>query len=80
MPHPLQMPKTTKEIKAEAKKGNSESTSAEERNREKKDEDIVWFGLLAFYVTCNDNSVIYLTAQMCRRIGEVVPTVGLQTP
>ena len=36
--------------------------------------------LLVFYVTCNDISVIYVTAQMCRRTEEVVPTVGLQTP
>ena len=36
--------------------------------------------LLVFYVTCNDISVIYVTAQMCRWIGEVVPTVGLPTP
>ena len=41
-----------------------------------------WFGLLVFYVTYyNDISVIYVTAQMCRRIEEeVVPTVGLPTP
>ena len=38
-------------------------------------------GLLVFYVTYNDISVIYVTAQMCRRTEEeVVPTVGLQTP
>ena len=37
--------------------------------------------LLVFNVTCNDISVIYVTAQMCRRIEEeVVPTVGLPTP
>ena len=37
--------------------------------------------LLVFYVTCNDISVIYVTAQMCRRIEEeVVPMVGLATP
>ena len=37
--------------------------------------------LLVFYVTCNDISVIYVTAQMCRQTEEeVVPTVGLQTP
>ena len=42
---------------------------------------LVWFGLLAFYVTCHDISVIYVTAQMCRRIEEeVVPTVGLPAP
>ena len=29
-------------------------------------------GLLVFYVTSNDISVIYLTAQMCRRMEEVV--------
>ena len=36
--------------------------------------------LLVFYVTCDDISVIYVTAQMCRRTEEeveVVPTVGL---
>ena len=40
------------------------------------------FELLVFYVTCNGISVIYVTAQMCRRTEEeeVVPTVGLQTP
>ena len=33
------------------------------------------------YVTCNAISVIYVTAQMCRRIEEkVAPTVGLPTP
>ena len=37
--------------------------------------------LLVFYVTCNDMSVIYVTAQMCRWIEEeVVPTVGIPTP
>ena len=38
--------------------------------------------LLVFYITCNDISVIYVTArQMCRRIEEeVVPTVGRPTP
>ena len=39
--------------------------------------------LLMFYVTCDDITVIYLTAQMCRRTeeeDEVVPTVGLPTP
>ena len=39
--------------------------------------------LLVFYVTCDDISVIYVTAQMCRRTEEeveVVPTVGLPTP
>ena len=37
--------------------------------------------LLVFYVTCNDISVIYVTAQMYRRTEEgVVPTVGLPTP
>ena len=37
--------------------------------------------LLVFYVTCNDISVIYVTAQMCRRTEEeVLPTVGLTTP
>ena len=36
--------------------------------------------LLVFYVTWNDISVIYVTAQMCRRTEEeVVPTIGLQT-
>ena len=39
----------------------------------------VELSLLVFYVTCNDISVIYVTAQMCRRIEEVVPTVGLPT-
>ena len=39
------------------------------------------FKLLVFYVTCNDISVIYVTAQICRPIEEeVVPTVGLPTP
>ena len=37
-------------------------------------------GLLVFNVTCNDISVIYVTAPMCRRTEEVVPTVGLPTP
>ena len=38
-------------------------------------------GLLVSCVTSNDTSVIYVTAQMCRRTEEkVVPTVGLQTP
>ena len=38
-------------------------------------------GLLVFYVTCDDISVIYVTAQMCRRTEEEVrPTVGLPTP
>ena len=32
--------------------------------------------LLVFYVTCNDISVIYVTAQMCRRTEKVIPTVG----
>ena len=42
---------------------------------------LVWFGLLVFYITCNDISAIYVTAQMCRRTDEeVVPTVGLPTP
>ena len=36
--------------------------------------------LLVFYVTRNDISVIHVTAQMRRRIEEVVPTVGLPTP
>ena len=37
--------------------------------------------LFVFYVTCNDISVIYVTAQMCRWTEEeVVPTVGLQMP
>ena len=36
--------------------------------------------LLVLYVTCNDISVIYVTAQMCRRTEEVVSTVGLPTP
>ena len=36
---------------------------------------------IGVYVTCNDISVIYVTAQMCRRNEEVVgPTVGLPTP
>ena len=39
------------------------------------------FELFVFYVTCNDISVIYVTAQMCRRIEEeFVPAVGLPTP
>ena len=39
-----------------------------------------WVSVLVFYVTCNDISVIYVTAQMCRRTEEeVVPTVGVQT-
>ena len=36
--------------------------------------------ILAFNVTCNDISVTHVTAQMCRRTEEVVPTVGLPTP
>ena len=37
--------------------------------------------VLEFYVTFNDISVIYVTAQMCRRTEEeVVSTVGLPTP
>ena len=37
--------------------------------------------MLRCYVMCNDISVIYVTAQMCRRTAEeVVPTVGLTTP
>ena len=38
--------------------------------------------LLVFNVTCNDISVIYVTAQMCKRTEEEVigPTVGLPTP
>ena len=35
--------------------------------------------LLVFHVTCNDISVIYVTAQMCRRTEEVVLMVGLPT-
>ena len=39
---------------------------------------LVWFiGVLRHI---NDISVIYVTAQICRRIEEVVPTVGLPTP
>ena len=39
------------------------------------------FEFICVYVTCNDMSVIYVTAQMCRRAeGEVEPTVGLPTP
>ena len=40
------------------------------------------FSLLVYYTTCNDISVIYVTAQMCTRTeGEVVvPMVGLLTP
>ena len=38
---------------------------------------VSWVSLLVFNVTCTDISVIYVTAQMCRRIEEVVPTVGL---
>ena len=37
-------------------------------------------GLLVFYVTRKNISVIYVTTQMCRRTEEVVPTVGLPTP
>ena len=33
-----------------------------------------------FFATCNDISVIYVTAQMCRRTEEVVPTAELPTP
>ena len=45
------------------------------------DYQFVSFSLLVFYVTWNDISVIYVTAQMCRRTEEeVVPTVKLQTP
>ena len=40
----------------------------------------VWvlsLSLSVFYVTCTDISVIYVTAQICRRTEEeVVPTVG----
>ena len=37
--------------------------------------------LMVFYIACNDISVIYVTAQMCRRIEEEVgPTVRLPTP
>ena len=37
---------------------------------------------LIFSVTCNNISVIYVTAQMCRRTEEEipVPTVGLPPP
>ena len=35
--------------------------------------------VLEFYVTCNDISVIHVTAQMCSGTEEGVPTVGLQT-
>ena len=35
---------------------------------------------MVFYVTWNDISVIYVTAQMYRRTEEVEPTVGVQTP
>ena len=38
------------------------------------------FSLLVFYVTCNDISVIYETAQVCRLTEEAVPTVGLPIP
>ena len=42
---------------------------------------LVCICVLAFYVTCNDISVIYVTAQMCRRTEEeVVPMFGLPTP
>ena len=37
-------------------------------------------GLLVFYVTFNNISVIYVATQICRRTEEVVPTVGLPTP
>ena len=51
---------------------------------EKQDKlsDMKSLSLLVFYVTCHDISVIYVTAQMCRRTEEVevVPTVGLPTP
>ena len=41
----------------------------------------VELSLLVFYVTCNDISVIYVTAHMCRRTEEeVVPMVGLPMP
>ena len=36
--------------------------------------------VLVFNVTCNDISVTYVTAQMCRRTEKVVPTVGLELP
>ena len=40
---------------------------------------VVWFiGVFTSHATIF--SVIYVTAQMCRRIEEVVPTVGLPTP
>ena len=39
------------------------------------------FEFIGVYVTCNDISVIYVTAQICRRTEEeVVPTVELSTP
>ena len=41
---------------------------------------IARLSLLVFYVTFNDISVIYVTAEMCRRTEEVVPTVWLPTP
>ena len=37
-------------------------------------------GLLVLNVTCNDISVIYVTAQMCKRAEEVVPSFGIPTP
>ena len=41
--------------------------------------EVNWLCVLVFYVTCNDISVKYVTAQMCRRTEEVVPSGGLQT-
>ena len=40
---------------------------------------VAMVSVLVFYVTCNDISVAYLTAQMCMRTEEVVPTVELPT-
>ena len=55
--------------------------SKKNRNSDPMHDKVIELSLLVFYVTCNDISVIYVTAQMCRRFEEeAVPTVGLPTP
>ena len=49
--------------------------------KHKKKFGLVWFWFIGVLRHINDISVIYVTAQMCRRTEEeVVPTVGLPTP
>ena len=36
--------------------------------------------VLVFYVTCNDISVIYVTAQMCRRTEEISENIPVELP